>query len=520
MDKICHPHIIFFRPRNIFNDVSDPVVTFDNSDFLASWREKYGSEINSEQGLDNFLDDSSRADLPVTNPLVFPTSANENLLDSAENLHEGELDNWTPPAGVDLTEIAGWGEDTLKTISYYQGYTSCLLQIGFMPCLFHPIIEPVLQYDPVMTSDGDGTVVVPSALWTDTATTTGKYWVDLHKYNIDNPFKIALGLFPFSHANILEVTNLLDFIKNIISKNSNPLPTYISTSSPPEINIGKQLHFILHSPLYLGVYDDEGNFTGFSTTTNQVEQNIPGSDYQTFGEVTYISVPASSGANVVMSGYSSGSFTLNVQEVSENNISASTTFTGIPSSTSTIATIDIPAGGDIGSSSPLTVDENGDGKIEFTLSPEINNIVFPDFPATTTATTASASNSNPAMITAGGGGGFSYPYVLPFSTGQTTSTSTQVLPTAEEISSSTAVAVKIFLSTSSPIISPSPAKEIISSSTKIVKVKSDDIIPASAISASQNDKQTAVVGNSPINVKLVLVLSMFLAVVLFGIRFI
>jgi pimeloyl-ACP methyl ester carboxylesterase len=509
----------FLPSSQYFNDVSDPVVTFDDSTLLAPWRKKYGSEINSEQSLDNFLEDQSRTDLPVTNPLIFPTSANENLLNNAVALHDSELDNWTPPAGVDLTEIAGWGEDTLKTISYYQGYTSCLLQIGFMPCLFHPIIEPVLQYDPVMTSDGDGTVVVPSALWTDTATTTGKYWVNLGKYNQKYFTNTGLGLFPFAHANILEVTNLLDFIKNIITQSTSSLPLYISTSSPPDTDIAKTLHFILHSPLYLGIYDDEGNFTGFSTTTNQVEENIPGSDYQTFGEVTYISIPASATAHVVMSGYASGSFTLDIQEVQDDNIIASTTFAGIPSSTSTIATIDIPSGGNISSSSPLTIDENGNGNIEFTLSPKIGDVVLPDFFATTTSTTTVASNNNPVVQTVGGGGGFSYPYYLPFST-TTESTSTKVLSLVTEISSST-IKTKISLSTSSPIITPNLTnKNTLSSTTKIVKAKSDNVISTSTILASKNNKQTAVVGNSQINAKLLLVLSTFLIVVILAIKFI
>jgi pimeloyl-ACP methyl ester carboxylesterase len=509
----------FLPSSQYFNDISDPVVTFDDSKLLAPWREKYGSEINSEQSLDNFLDDSSRTDLPVTNSLTFPTSANENLLNNAVALHDNELDNWTPPAGVDLTEIAGWGEDTLKTISYYQGYTSCLLQIGLNTCAVNPIISSVLQYDPVMTSDGDGTVVVPSALWTTSATSTGKYWVNLGKYNQKYFTNTGLGLFPFAHANILEVTNLLDFIKNIITQSTSSLPLYISTSSPPDTDIAKTLHFILHSPLYLGIYDDEGNFTGFSTTTNQVEENIPGSDYQTFGEVTYISIPASATAHVVMSGYASGSFTLDIQEVQDDNIIASTTFAGIPSSTSTIATIDIPSGGNISSSSPLTIDENGNGNIEFTLSPKIGDVVLPDFFATTTSTTTVASNNNPVVQTVGGGGGFSYPYYLPFST-TTESTSTKVLSLVTEISSST-IKTKISLSTSSPIITPNLTnKNTLSSTTKIVKAKSDNVISTSTILASKNNKQTAVVGNSQINAKLLLVLSTFLIVVILAIKFI
>jgi len=358
-----------------FNYVIDPVITFDNSNLLSSWREKYGSEINAGIDLYNFLSDQSREILPTKSDLVSLPTLNKNLLDSSNEIHNTTLDNWEVPEGITLTEIAGWGEDTLSGIKYYQGIsTKCEITGILYSCLKYST-SSVLEYNPIITSDGDGTVVVPSALWTASSTSVGKYWVNLNNYNIKHPFSAPLGR---RHADILEVPNLLTFIENIITQNLNTLPEYISTLTPPDTDIGKQLHFILHSPLSLDLYDGEGNHTGISTTTNELEENIQGSRYITFGEVKYISVPASSNLSLSMQGYEAGSFTLDIEEIQGDTITASTTFAGVPSSTSTIATVNIP-NGNLASSSPLVIDKDGDGNIDITLNLKLGETVIPDF---------------------------------------------------------------------------------------------------------------------------------------------
>ena len=351
-----------------FNYVSDPVITFDDPTLLTSWRAKYGDIINSGASLYNFLVDQSREILPTKSDLVSLPTLNKYLLDSANELHDTKLDNWTVPEGISLTEIAGWGEDTLSGIEYYEGkMTSCTDPQDIYTC------DDVssLEYRPKITYDGDGTVVVPSALWTASSTAVNKYWVDLQDYD-------TFTTLERKHADILEVPELRSFIQNIIIQSTSTLPDYISTSTPTSDDLEKHLRFILHSPLSLDLYDDEGNHTGFSTTTNELEENIPGSRYITFGEVKYISVPASSTIYLFMQGYSSGSFTLDIEQVQGNIVTASTTFAGIPSSTSTIVTINIP-NGNIASTSPLIVDINGDGKAEINLVQKPGEVVVPDF---------------------------------------------------------------------------------------------------------------------------------------------
>lgn len=359
---------------NYFTYTDDPVITFADAPFLANWRAKYGTAIDSSEGLRNFLTDQSRASLPVVNDLNRPNIGNLPLFDKAAILHNS-LDNWTPPAGVELTEIAGWGEETLKTIEYYQGVeTGCKTVAGMKACNF----EPVLQFKPIMTVDGDGTVVTSSALWTSGAK---KFWVDLSDYNI---FPIRIR----KHADIFEVPSLLDFTKNILIRNNAVLPKYILSSVPSYDGNKTRLHFTLHSPLTLDLYDDLGNHTGVSPN-GETEENIPGSRYFVFGDVQYISVPNTASTHLVMNGYTEGSFTLNVEETSGNTITDSTTFAGIPSSPTTVVTMDIPQGGDLTEASPLSVDENGDGTTDATLVLKSGETVLPDFVAPKTAVSVS-----------------------------------------------------------------------------------------------------------------------------------
>lgn len=349
-----------------FTSVHDPVISFDNNPLLAPWRAKYGITIESGAQLHNFLADQTRSPMPVTEETKDPMMGNPTLLSSAENLHNTILDNWTPPEGVTLTQIAGWGEDTLKSIVYYQGVkTTCVVPLVFFTCTS----SPALEYSMKTVLDGDGTVPVPSALWTSGA---GRYWVDLQTYNETH--------FDRKHADILEVEDLRILIRNLMT-NAVPIDDTnkdIILTTRPSTTPDKRLHFTLHSPLSLDLYDTLGNHTGISTTTGMLEENIPGSRYRTFGELKYISAPASTTLRLVMNGYATGSFTLDMEEVLGDTVTASTTFAGIPSATSTVATITLPQG-NIASASSLVVDENGDGAIDLSIIPKQGGVTLPDF---------------------------------------------------------------------------------------------------------------------------------------------
>jgi hypothetical protein len=285
---------------------------------------------------------------------------------------------------VELTEIGGWGEKTLVGIAYSEGVdTVCADPRAMIGCTSFP----ALSVKPIEVIDGDGTVVIGSSLWTPLSTGVKKYWVNLRKYGA-SVFGITINR---KHADILEVPALRSLIGNIIEGTS-PIDAsnqdFISTT-PPQAGPGDDwLRFLLHSPLDLNLYDDHGNHTGISTTTGLLEENIPGSRYKRYGELKLVEAPASTTLRLVMDGYASGSFTLDIDKMTGNDIIASTTFAGVPSSTSTRAMITVPLGGETAQASPLSVDYDGDGSTDFSLLP-LGGMVHPDVtPPLTVASTS------------------------------------------------------------------------------------------------------------------------------------
>lgn len=357
-----------------FTQVDNPVVTFSSEPLLSDFRSRYGDLVHSKESLHTFVSDTWRTAASSPSNLEYPSVGNEQLLTRAENLHN-ILDAWVPPTGVELTQIAGWGEETVATIEYRQGgVTLCANFILLSGC--HTYFSKI-EYKPKVVIDGDGTVLVPSALWTQGAQ---RYWLDLNEYNdwlINNT--IPGEPFNRSHPNILEITELRILIKNLVTGSLDAPPDYIFTSQPPNDSPETRLHFTLHSPLSLDLYDVEGHHTGISSTTGQLDETIPGSRYETFGELKWISVPADAAYRLIMHGKAAGSFTLDVEEVRGGSILASTTFAAVPSATNSVATLQSAANVGITGLSSLRLDYDGNGTTELTLTPRQNDIVLSDF---------------------------------------------------------------------------------------------------------------------------------------------
>ena len=338
-----------------FARVDDPAVSFDAS--LPDWVARYGATVHSQETLHTFLTDSYGRVDAQTGDINQPIQASGTLLSSAEAVH-ANLDNWTPPAGVELIQIAGWGvPTTVSGITYKKK-------------------DAVAHAEPNFTVDGDGTVVVPSALWTSTTTGAVNYWVDLQRYNKDNGFSSGFGLFPFNHSRILEATQLLSFLSDQITNTTKPLSdyTYLSTEAPPASTL--RLRYALHSPLTLDLYDDAGRHTGVSTSTGQVEEQIPGTYYTEFGDVKYLFSDAATPVHILMDGYATGTFTFNVDQYSGNTLTSSTTFKDIPTTPSTKVALEVQS--DISTLSPMKIDKNGDGIVDITLASKLGGTVTLD----------------------------------------------------------------------------------------------------------------------------------------------
>lgn len=349
---------------NYFTYVDDPVATFDPVT-LPEWATLYGDSIHSQERLHAFgVSGFERVPVGSTDTIT-PVQLNDTLLTKAEDTHV-LLDNWAPPAGVQVIQIAGWGiPTTLKGIEYASTSKSVFCS---------GICVHGLGLAASTTIDGDGTVVVPSALWMSATTGAVNYWVDLNEYNRDHPFLSAFGPTKFMHARILETEPVLSIIESAVIGSSVTPNQYIFMQEPT--GDGVRLRYSLHSPLTLSIYDDQGRHTGVSTTTGQVEEQVPGTYYMEFGEVKYIFTDASTTAHIVMEGYDTGTFTFNVDEYTGDSLTASTTFQDIPTIASTIVTMSVQS--DISTLSPMRIDANGDGTVDRTLAPKPDGIVTLD----------------------------------------------------------------------------------------------------------------------------------------------
>jgi hypothetical protein len=334
--------------------LNDPVITFDSSISLLYDASSNGSIVDTFSELKDFLIDSeSQRTKPQFKDTATPNILHSSFVEQATLQHD-ILDSWEAPEGMKVTQVAGWGLDTLSRIEY--SAKTKLLCIGGVSCL-------EWERRPVMTEDGDSAVVAPSAVIQDSDT----YYLNLQDYNSD----LLGGRRNRKHADILEVEPLQQLIKNIVKNSTSTLPRHLSTSVPATKNETKKLHFNVHSPVSIGITDEQGNYTGLVNSPSspfvQIKEEIPNSYYMEFGEGKYVGVTGDGGYQVVLKGTGSGTFTFNMSE-SVDGEETEISFVDIPVATSSVVVVTNSS--DIASTS-LKIDMTGDGIYEKEIKPGV-----------------------------------------------------------------------------------------------------------------------------------------------------
>lgn len=337
--------------QKYFDIVQSPVVEFN-------FPTLYGNTINSITELHNFLLGDPQSDDPRIEPAPnddeSPNVLKPQFLDRAAENHDTVLDSWTPPASMEVIQIAGWGEKTLRGVEYSCGVLTC----SSLSTLDRKILR---------TIDGDGTVVVPSALAVSTSTqNVERYYLNVREYNKEGIFNQRRNR---EHSDIFEVEPLRDFIKNII-QNTRTLESHI-TSTIPAIENLQGLDFRLHSPVSLHLYDSEGNHTGRipnpipDSDLRAYEARLPNSYYHEYGETKYAGSDTFATTTVKLIGESLGTFTFDIEETIGDTVVASTTWKDIPVTASSTLTLSIQT---LASATALDMDVDGDGTIDVVLA--------------------------------------------------------------------------------------------------------------------------------------------------------
>lgn len=335
-------------------DQSHPVVSFKGEHQFGKELARYGTYIDNWSELSDYVlaKDGGRTS-PYVEDLTSPEIGNESLLTYAKDIHD-QIDSWRPPASVQVYQIAGWGVDTVAGVDFYEQEQRLF---GFLPNGYKK------EYRPNITEDGDKIVPVASALMIPVSENVKSYWVDLKSFNKKHPSK--------DHGSIMGVPSLLSLITNIFSNQTDSLPSLVNDRQPVSTDESKKLHFFVHSPVSLDLYDADGNHVGLNAE-NTTDTEVPESIYGEFGEVKFITVPSSGTYTLVLKGQSNGSFSLDIQE-EENTSLRTTTFADVPVSEGTIASLKINSG-DL-YSSLLSVDGDGDTAIDFSLKPTAGEVV-------------------------------------------------------------------------------------------------------------------------------------------------
>lgn len=314
----------------------------------------YGGLISTKDELWQFLRGEEGRVNPIQDDISSPSLLNPALLSYADTFH-GEIDAWVPPPYIAIHQIAGWGEETLASIVYRK--KSTCIRLVHNTCVEY---GPTWTYKPEFVVDGDGTVVVPSALAMSTSYSNVKrWWVDLEDYNGSNLDR--------EHKDILEVSGLIGFIRNKISTSTESEEFVLS--SQPVAGSENRLYFYLHSPLDLSAVDSLGNV--LSSTTSA----IPGARYKRLGEVQYISLPKESLPTILLRGFASGSFDFEIEE-GRNGNSITAAFASVPTGTTTSASM-VFVDGTIENASPLSIDFDTDGVVDMRLEAVVGDVVIP-----------------------------------------------------------------------------------------------------------------------------------------------
>ena len=342
-----------------FNAVSSPVIVFDSSiDNVKNFRSIYGDTINSFAELKNFLLGADGRVEPANTDTFTPNVLKTNLFNLAQSNHT-TLDTWTAPKNIEVIQLAGWGVKTLSGIRYFsENYCSA----NSPQCM----IANLFDREPIVTEDGDDTVVVPSAV----AMNLNKYYVDLKKSNFDNNENMT-------HANIFEATSTIQFITDFVLNSNNNLPKYITTEKP--VSTDKTLELALHSPVSIDIYDTDGNHTGVVNNPNPnsdlqiIEENVLGSRYMEFGEGKYTFLDEGTAYKIKLQGLDVGTFTLETKSIAPSgDILSKSQFIDIPTSPDMKGEVLIATSTTGSTTITLNIDVNGDGTNDFVIKPTQN----------------------------------------------------------------------------------------------------------------------------------------------------
>ncbi len=250
----------------------------------------------------------------------------------ADQFHSTEFDSLDMRnKGVDVYNIVGCGSPTLQSIKQHELIDGTVLS----------------GYAPTFTW-GDGTVPTMSAV--QTTTDQNK---TLYATNVDHGRMLSQSNTSSQIANILAGREMLENSISYDSKVCGISGKLVSVFSPVDISV------------------QSGGSTVGHLLDGQIRRDLPNAGYEELGDHKFLfwadDLPA---AAVNLQGTASGTFTLSVETIKDNQSISTATYTDIPVTESLAGKIELA------SDSGLSLDTDGDGQVDETLPP--TTITLPD----------------------------------------------------------------------------------------------------------------------------------------------
>lgn len=330
--------------RRYFDVVLDPVIKFDaEASFAQDWRVFWGETIDTFNDFASFVTGGGvPRQRPAEDILRIPEVVKGDLLLDAIEFHD-EYDSYIFPGHIRVVQVAGWGRPTTKAINYTTSHG--------LP-----------SYETVPTVEGDATVIYPSAVSSNSNET---YFFNLATYN-------ALENVPdYRHRDLLGALPVQDIIRNIIQEDPVIQNSFIGVMSPNPGTLEDQIVVSSHSPVIIGVYDENGNFTGIDPNQNlsvdilTISENIPGSTFIYSAESQSIFLPHGGVYDFIYRGIGDGPTTVKIDNFVDNLIVPVSSYTDMHTTANTVATFSVESLEP--ENTTIKIDSNGDGQIDKTI---------------------------------------------------------------------------------------------------------------------------------------------------------
>jgi hypothetical protein len=319
-----------------------PVIDLMKAPELRAESGVYTTAVTNPLFFDRFLATGGRSK-PAPHDMGSPAVLSSSLLSRAKGTHE-RLDAWTPPAGVRVVEVAGWGLDTVSGVRYVEKKRhECTLLV--LACRR----VTGLTHEPILTAHGDGTVVAESE-----AVLGGETYI------IDLPATNAASGKNWKHADVTETPTFQQLLAHLIDP-TNALPEHLRVTFPDEG--AHRLRLRASSSVSLRAYDAQNRYVGEPTVTHD-QQPVPNSYYAPFGEGKYAGLPAEGDVRVELEGLEAGTASFEAER-SEGDVNEIAIFEDVPVTPSTRMHMKVRDGQV--EHSTLQVDADGDGTIDASL---------------------------------------------------------------------------------------------------------------------------------------------------------